>query len=502
MCFKINFIFLKNLANMICIFLALFRSEIIQQCEMPDTNDFVITNYFRDKCGPCDRVTHFMDEIDSRLERNGAGLQIRYVNCTKCDCSEFNVDRVPTITVTENKKVKDSIQGFREFGELVEFLAKNTGIDRRIFRKRIKSTPGKVVALKDRDFLTAFDGPWLILFYDTKSDMKRELIEQIAEEYEAHLNVGEIDGRSVPSLLEKYSIPVLPALLAFYNGLLVGFNGEDTIEKMREFVDELIRPSFETMDFAKFTEMEKNMKPGDPIFIVFYKDLSSANDYFQSIAHEYKFRAKIYKSDDPLLIKKANVDLEKNDLILTVYRNKTFHQNEHDLANKDTIFNWIFHAHYPNLTKITNESIYMILHGIKPVVLLLSRDDDFVEEFEKISADVHRGVPFVDKIFASLDIAEYSLFVPKMLPDMVVPTVVILDPTSSKFYAEKKRIHRKNITEYTNKLIENYNAGKLKEYPYKKNWITPIVVMLIIVFLGGFVAKSIVKRRIKVTQYC
>ncbi|KAM0688519.1 hypothetical protein COBT_000217 [Conglomerata obtusa] len=464
--------------------LSLLRSEIVDQCEAFTDKELSITLFTRDKCGPCDRIKPFVEEIDSRLERNGKNIKIRMVNCSQCNCQTENIKVVPELIVNNDNVEVNRLTGFKEFGEIIDFLIKNTGIERKIFAKRIKSNPGSVVKLKENDFYTGFDGPWLVLFYNSKSDIKRDIIKEIADEYTSKLNIGEINGNIEPALLQRFNLTKLPALLALYNGLMMGYNGEDSLDEIREFVDELIRPSFENIDIEQFKKLNDDVLSKYPIFIVFYKELGLANEYFKTVAHEYKFKTRIYKSSDLDLIKHAQIKLENKDLTLVAYKNGLFHECPYDVVEKEKIFEWIWHSHYPYVTQINNNNFYGIMHGLKPAVILLTKNELMLSEFEQTSESMHKGMPFTDQLFAAIDVDAYSLFIPSLLPGISIPYIVILDPTNDKFYTHKMKLTSLNLQENIEIMIEKYNNGKLSIYPYKHGWFK--IFFLILGIFGFF----------------
>ncbi|KAM0678999.1 hypothetical protein BDAP_000377 [Binucleata daphniae] len=485
---------------MFLLLVQIIKSVILEQCDVLADKDLTLTLYTRNKCGPCDRIKPFVEEIDSRLERNNKALKIRMVNCSTCDCVSENIKVVPELIINNDGVESARLTGFQEFGQIIEFLVANTGLERQLLSKRIKSSPGNVVKLNEKDFYTGFDGPWLVLFYDTKSDAKRELITEIASEYVAKLNVGEIDGNTSAMLLQRFSIPKLPSLIALYNGLLVGYNGEDQIDDLRDFIDELIRPSFENIDLKQFTSMRDKNQIKSPIFIVFYKDLGTANEYFKSVAHEYKFKTRIYKSEDKQLINEAHIDMQNKDMSIVAYRHGTFHECPYDATEMDKIFEWIWHSHYPNVTKMNNDNYFGIMHGLKPIVLLLTKDELFMNEFEQTSERIHKGMPFTDQLFASIDVEIYSSFIPHLLPGIKVPYIVIFDPKTEKFHTQKMKLTKESLQEIVMTMIESYNEKKLFVYPYQHSWLHIFIIVAIVLVLAFAFIKKLAKKKLKVTQ--
>lgn len=453
-------------------------AELFITCDLPKDYEFVITLFHVNDCAPCDNVMPILEEIDSRLERNNKKVAIRYTNCSTCECAAERNEIFPIIKIHQNDIELAKIADYLSFTEISNKIVETTGFDKHMFVKRIKTNPGHVVKLNERDFYSGFDGPWIILFYNKTSDSKRELIYRVAPDYKSKLNVGEINGNHSDVLLDRFGITFLPTVIALYDGLIVSYSGKDNINEFREFIDELIRPSFPNITLDEFNKLKKMTHPSDPIFIVFYSDLGVVNENFRSIAHEYKFRANIYKSNDPGLIELAKVNLNEDVFVVTVFKHSMFHVATREIAQSNKIFEWIWHSHYPSVTRVNNDNFYAIMHGLKPAMILISKNEELVPEFELASEFLHRGEPYAEQIFASVDVESYPLFVPKLIPKISIPSIVIHNPVDQKFYVRKVKLTKQNLREAVETMIELYNTGKLLVYPYKTNYYKYALFML------------------------
>lgn len=479
----------------------IMKANISYDCDLNSINDFTISLFYDKNCENCDHIISFLEELDSRLERNQKNATIRYKNCDVCSCTAEEKSHLPTIKINKMGNELAKIDGNKEFKEILNVIIKNSGYDQSIFWKNIKTNPGHVVKLKERDFFSGFSGPWIILFYGRLTDMKRDLIFKIAKDYSKTLNVGEIDGNSSPILVRRFSLGYLPSIVALYDGLIVGYNAKDTYDDLKGFVDELIKPSFESISLSEIENLSLFDTLKNPIFIVLYKDINIANEYYRGIAHEYKFRSKIYKSNDEALMKKLNIDFIDSDLKLVLYKNKMFHLSPFDATKNDKILEWIWHSHYPLVTRINNDDFYAIMHGLKPVILLLTHSEDFVDEFEKASEKNHNGMPFSDFIFSTIDVTKYPLFIPSLIPNLKVPWIVIYNPVSKLFFTESMKVSKNSVDKIVDILIRKYNEEKLaiytgKSYDYK--------IIGLIIFLVGcglyFVQRRIFKKRLKLVE--
>ncbi|MEG0502635.1 MAG: hypothetical protein RR525_10480, partial [Cellulosilyticaceae bacterium] len=160
----------------------------------------------------------------------------------------------------------------------------------------------------------------------------------------------------------------------------------------------MILPSFEELTYEKFNELiEEN--PDDIFFVVFYTDLRIAHSYFKQAAHEYKLKAKIYKSGDVRMFERAGIfplsadkeGKEEERLELAVYKKGLFHKTSAQITNQRAVGEWLFNSHFPHISKINNENFYTIFHGIKPAIVLFTYEDQYVEKLESVAERMSLG---------------------------------------------------------------------------------------------------------------
>src|SRR5699024_9846395 len=136
---------------------------------------------------------------------------------------------------------------------------------------------------------------------------------------------------------------------------------------------------------------------------------------------------------------------DEEKVILKAYKNGIFHTCPHKLDDLKLIGEWIFFTHYPHLTRITNENFYPIFHGLKPVVLLLSKGEYLNIQLEKFSTLYHGNMPYTDYLFAALDINQFPLFIPSLLPKMKDPALVFFLPDRHYFYHKEMSLTEENF---------------------------------------------------------
>lgn len=445
----------------------------LKTCPVDTREGFSLTKYYKPDCSFCDKISPYLDEIDDRIDN----LKYNQVNCNECDCSELSIKGVPTLILRKDGKEIDRLRGYNDFNKIVSFVSQ-IGIDPNIFTNK-KTKSGEVQVLYERDFYTGFSGPWIILFYSTKKEPLRDLIKEIAKKYENKISVGEISKKSSINIIHRFNISVYPTILALNDGILAGYNGKPDLYNFSEFIEKLIAPSFKEIDLNEFESMTKDSL--EPIFLVFANNLMLANSYFKNLAHDYKLQTKIYKTSDPLLFDRAGIHpKEGNDedsVILTVYKHKVFHRYPHTLSfSKMT--EWIYHSHFPHLIRITNENFYSVFHGIKPAIILITQNEEFIPEFENIAAKYSLGLPYTEQLFSTLDSNEYNLFIPQLLPGLKSPLVTIFDPRKQLFYYKKINF-QEDLEHQIFTLIKEYENNELLTYPYKINYLKYISYFLL-----------------------
>lgn len=209
---------------------------------------------------------------------------------------------------------------------------------------------------------------------------------------------------------------------------------------------------------------------------MFYRDLALVNRHFKQIAHEYKLRTKIYKTNDESLFNMADIYPETGDVkdekkaVLAVYKNGSFYKYPYELNDESSLTFWIFHSHFPHLSRITNDNFQAIFHGIQAVLLLVTRGNQYLAEFEKIAKDMNEGIPFMHLNYAAIDVDEYSLFVPSLLPNIDIPSMVIFDPTRSLFFHRKINF-KEDFKGDIIRMIDEFKMDKLPIYPHKSSFI-------------------------------
>lgn len=464
-----------------------FLYASLPACELQSGSVLTLTKFHSNNCDHCTKIAPHFNEIKDKIMANNLNMKIKNVDCTECDCSALDIAAIPTIILSKGKEEISRHRGFAEYEGLVKFLTDNLEIDEKIFEKSV-NTSGKVIQLYERDFYSGFKGPWIILFYSKRRENLREIFEDIAIKYYNKLNVGEMSEGNAVNLLHRFNIQSFPAVIAIYNGILAGYNGKQDLPGVNRFVEKLIAPSFTELTLDKFEEIATN-DPKTPKFVVFYSNLGLANSFYRKAAHEYKLRAEIYRSSDHSLFQRASIYPKKLDdeeardeekVILTVFKDNVFHRCPVPLSDPHEIAQWLFHAHFPNITQITNDNFYTIFHGIKPAVLLLTQGDEFVDLLETAAERINDGLPFNEQVFAVLDINEFSMFIPSLLPGIKTPSMVVYDPRKQLFFTKNVQFNEETFYKDILSLINDYFADKLSPYPGRSSFKKYLLLFIVI----------------------
>lgn len=485
-CFKVfilfcikDFILVNNM--MLLLYLLGCLAEIMEQCK-PIDEGYVLSKYFTQWCPSCQSIAPVIEEISNKIDRHGANLKIRSADCDKCSCP--NIKSYPTLELSKDGEVLERLEGGQDYDAIVEFIMRHTGIEKSVFDGHSAQKEAGVRKLTKSDFLSGFDGPYVVLFYSREDDKYREIFKELAKIYDGKLNIGEIDSAESAEFVNRYDIRSYPSISGIFNGLVVPFiekEREPNVVSLIEFCDKLIEPSFGNLTLEKFNDLASNLEPGEPIYVVFHKNVALANAYFQRMAHMYKFRARIYRSDDQALFEKASIfpkalgtgsdastsPNHEDAVVLSVYKNGIFYRYTDTFGDEAKITDWIFHTHYKYLTKVDNHNFYSIFHGLKPVMILLTRGEEFVGKMNEFSTDRHLGVPYTDMVFATMEIDEYPMFIPTLLPKLSTPALIVFEPWANLFRHKRVKLTEDNFISAAMDTYTLYQRNSLPLYPPK-----------------------------------
>ncbi|KAF9762705.1 Protein disulfide-isomerase TMX3 [Nosema granulosis] len=424
-----------------------------------------------------------VDAVSNISSRNNLGLNVQRIDCDACGCD--GIERFPTFKLFRDNKLVDSFFGYKSYDKLVKFLS----LDEKLFHRSPGESSGEIVELEERDFYSGFDGPWLILFYYDKSNHD-ELLKQLHDVFRGRIKLGKIKHTQSGYLMSRFHVRAYPMVYALYNGLTVPFLDDLNITNLIKFTNRLLEPTFKTISYQELLSLSQDKYNLEPIYVVLTRDQTKANEMFFRYAHSFKFKIRLYKSTDSVLFEHAQVFPTASEDKLVVYKNGSYFAYDGDMGDENSVVEWIFHTHFPNVTRISNASFHSIFNGIKPVFLLLTEDDNLLEQFEYFSNNVHLGKPYLHILFSSINLNEYMLFTASLLPKIEVPSFVVYNPMDKKFYYKKASLTRENFQQTAENTLKLFESGSLKPYSKEShiNLYIGIVIGILIV-LGILIMK-------------
>ncbi|WUR02894.1 thioredoxin domain-containing protein [Vairimorpha necatrix] len=434
---------------------------------------------------------NFVDEdihlLDEYLEKNKFDTKIQKINCSKCTCPEL--EGFPTFKIYKDHKEIDSLTGHLEHQKLVQFVNKNINPDQNINRDNIVG----IVELKEIDFYSSFDGPWLIHFYDKPSEEIDSLLIKVAGHFKNKLKIGKINEKESKNIIGRYNIRIFPVIFGIYEDLSSPFLEILNFENLVNFSNKLMSHPFPNINYDQLLQ---KINTNTQFYIVLYKNEKTADILFSKYAHNFKFKLEMYKTNDHILFDKLNPKYF-SEVSLALYKNGKFHFYDQDIFNDKNVLEWIFHSHFPNVVKINDSTFHSVFNGLKPSFLLLTYDDYLIDEYEKFAKNVHAGMPFVKMVFASINLNEYVLFTQSLLPNIEIPTIVVYNPYEKIWYHKKIILKKKTFSEEAGKILKMYESGKMKIF-YKKRgsrfgmmfWVLLITLICGVIYTNEYILKK------------
>ncbi|ORD99748.1 hypothetical protein A0H76_274 [Hepatospora eriocheir] len=444
--------------------------KFVQALYCPAELDGLVLNVYTLKnCEACKALK----PIIQRLEENDLNIKIRKVECNECDCKD--IDIFPTMEITDDKKLVDSSTGYKDHPTLLKWIYNSLKID--------LDNKDLIFKITKDDMNGGFSGNWLLFFYDKKDEPFRKVLPKLARTF-PDVKIGEVNKKEASDVEVRFNIYSYPHLVAMNNGIAVPYtNSLHDLNSVEQFVKKLDAPVLRNLNYDDIIIESKLTK--EPLYIVVNNNEEMVKYHFNELALQFKFKAKIFRSNDPVVFAKTDfTPKDKSEEIdemlkLFVYKDGIFHSCPFSLKNGDEVIHWIFHTHFPHLSELTNENFYSIFHGIKPVLLLLTEGNMLTIEFEEVARDLHGGMPTSTTIFAQLDNTIFPAFKSQILPDMEIPSLTMFDPLKSQWYFIKDKITTNNIREITNTSIDKFFKNKLTKYPFAKtNYLNITLISL------------------------
>ncbi|KAK6089750.1 hypothetical protein P3W45_001252 [Vairimorpha bombi] len=473
------------------VFICLSWQVIVEQCSIDDVG-LVLTDYYQKWCPACQKLDPVLQEIDNTLERHNLDIKIQKIDCKDCKCDDNDIQSYPTVVLRKDGKEISRFSGYKSYKDLGDFLVEHSNVDKEIFEGHIESTKNELLELTDSDMYQGLDGPWLVYFYYKDPSKFESTLVELEKIYDTKINFGKISYEQSKNFINQYNIKSYPAIYGVYNGLFVPFMDFVNLNDLSKFCDKLVEPSFKNIKVEDFKKEVQLLDHGEPLYIVFHTDTNKANQYFAEYAHRYKFKTRIFKTQDKSLFSMASIfpvssidkkNAEDSDIVkFGVYKNGRFYEYKGDISNEDDVAAWLFHTHFSYVTEIKTATFSSIFNGYKPAMILLTQGEQFMTEFNEFSADRHLGTPYINVLFAALDTNNYGNFVPTLLPNLTTPTLVIYDPIHKQFRHKEVELNKETFKETAMKVLKLYEQNSLELYPrvktYKRYYLLGIGLLI------------------------
>lgn len=476
------------------------KANIIHSCDLPKVGGYILTKYYRPNCPYSIKIIPVMEKIERHLEKAGVLVTVRYKNCDTCQCkTDDRIITVPTLTINLNGVEINRHRGSGDYKTYADFIVKNTRISEIVFFKK------KQIQIFSEENLENLEkelkGPSLVYFYKNEDKEILTILEEAAQEFIGRAEIAKIDVNKYSNIIKKFNIQKFPFFLGIFDDVYEPFHHKITKERIKKFLEDLIKPGFEEVNKNELLEITKKNK--NPVFIVLHLDSKLANHYFKKLAHLYKFQTKILQSSDQALFetfkfwpKKHENDkiIKENEKIrLFVYKEGEIHEYSGKF-NEYNISEWIFHSHFPHLIHVRNINFHSIFHGFKPVIFLVSLDEKLLDVMENVGREYQISKPYGKYIFAYVDAKKYSSFIQNLIPKLEYPCVIIFNPQKQLFYHLPGKLKNSNFRNFVKNLINKYETGKIEPYLFRKTNLTYVFIVLIsLIVIIGIMSRTNIK---------
>lgn len=421
-------------------------------CKVIPSAGLSVIKYYRDKCTHCQKISPKISHVINSIEKTGETVVGMNIDVEKCNIDHTDITAIPTVVLQKNGIEILRFSGDRPHAEIVEMVASATGISRSAFDK-MPTNRKEILKLTKDDFSSGFSGPWVIYFEDSYDKTIESILLQTYSVFGGDIKIAKYVGADKEIVASRYYIYDFPSILIMYDGILMRYNGEMTLSAFHSFCERLIAPSFREVT----SEDLKNITA--PTFVVFYSDPVLANRTFRRIAHDLKMNATTHKMQVPA---PENETL----LRLAVFKNGTKFYYEGDISDEGSIREWLFHSHFPNISKLSMDNFYSIFHGLKPVAAIVTDNGNNKElnMFEDIALEHNRGTSSSQYVFTFIDKKEYPKFTETNFGILhSKPLVVFFDPEKQTFYGERMK-SRESFNEYFDREMNSFEAKTLPRY--------------------------------------
>ncbi|KAI5191348.1 hypothetical protein NECID01_1417 [Nematocida sp. AWRm77] len=461
---------------------------VYDSCKVVPASGLSIIKYYRKNCVHCQRIGPKIAQAIKSIEKVKepvTGIMVDTEACSKYENNE-GIESIPTVVVKRDGKELARIKGDKPYEEITKIIADATGLSEHIFLPEENTEPRQIMTLTKDDFLSSFTGPWVIYFEGEYSHAIESILLQTYKTFDREIKIAKYIGPDKEIVAGRYYIYDFPGILVMYDGILMRYNGEMTLAAFHEFCTKLVAPSFREITTEELNALTT------PTFVVFYSDALQANRTFRRIAHDLKMNAQTYK---------MKVEAPENEslLRLAVFKNGSKFYYDKNINDEGAVREWLFHAHFPNISKLSMDNFYSIFHGLKPVVSIVLDGGNLKElaAFEEIAIEHNRGSSSSPYVFAFIDRKEYPKFTDTNFGVLHgKPLIVFFDPEKQVFYG-KHLTKREPLEEYFARQLKMFETKTLPRYirekPRSYKWM--VIGGLAITGIGVAVKLAAVTKR-------
>jgi len=466
----------------------LAAARIYDSCKIVPTNGLSITKYYRKNCIHCQRIAPKIEQIIHSIEKSGEQITGIMVDTEACPQDAAEIGAIPTIVVSRDGKELQRTSGDKTYEELVKTITSATGLSPAIFSEEKTSIAKNILTVTKEDFFSKFSGPWVVYFEGERNSAIDQILLQAYRTFNQEIHIAKYIGPDKEIVAGRYYIYDFPGILVMYDGILMRYNGEMTLSSFTDFCTRLASPSFSEITPEEVANI------AHPTFVVFYSDAIVANRTFRRIAHDLKMNAQTYKM-------KVEAKEGESVLRLAVFKNGSKFYYEGDVHDEGAVREWLFHAHFPNISKLTMDNFYSIFHGLKPVVSIVADGGNTreIEEFEEVALERNKGSSSSPYVFSYIDKKEYPKFTETNFGLLHgKPLVVLFDPEKQIFYG-RRNAKNESIDKYVQEQLREFEAKALPKYAKEKPKSYKLVLGGgIIIFVIGCAVKAALSTRRKV----
>lgn len=442
-----------------------------ETCRLPPATGLTITKYYRKDCKHCQSIAPKIEEVISAIEKTGTQVTGAMIDTETCHEESKDIESIPAVVVARDGKQLLKFTGDRSYEDITKMVAQATGIHPSAFSGH-KTDFTEIIQLTKDDFLSGFTGPWVIYFEDSYSKPVETILLETYRTFGGEIKVAKYVGADKEIVAGRYYIYDFPGILIMYDGILMRYNGDMTLAAFHAFCERLVAPGFKEITPEELQRIDA------PTFVVFYSDVVLANRTFRRIAHDLKMNAQTYKM-------KIDTPDGENILKLAVFKNGSKFYYDGNINDEGAVREWLFHTHFPNLSKLSMDNFYSIFHGLKPVISIITDGGNTKEiaKFESIAFEHNRGSSSSPYVFVFIDKKEYPKFTEANFGVLRgKPLIVFFDPEKQMFYGEKIKPHEK-IEAYFQRQVKQFEKNELRKYarekPLSYKWLVGGVILVL-----------------------